>query len=148
MGGSRARSIRKVTMPTRDYLIDNALTWSIEYLKEFDVEVDSMGVRWNRRFKTTIARATFEDSHGTIELSSKIYPSLLPLFRVRAIAHETCHIGAWALYGFDIRPHGFEWKELMRGLGFSDPSPHADLTKKTIKKGDVWCPQKSVQRFG
>jgi SprT protein len=76
---------------------------------------------WNPRLRTTAGRAFWHENR--IELN----PNLLQDHTAsvaEVLAHEAAHLAAFLLYGGRIRPHGREWRKLMRQAGHRPAACH------------------------
>jgi len=64
--------------------------------------------------------------------SIRLNPGLLeadPAILREVVCHEAAHVAAWLLHGRRARPHGREWKDLMRAAGYEPRArwPHHAL---------------------
>ena len=81
----------------------------------------SVSVQMNRRLRTSIARWVV--SKERLELSSDF---LKPNLDHEAIlCHELAHAAAIRKFGRRIRPHGPEWRSLVKSAGFEPRSPRS-----------------------
>lgn len=53
----------------------------------------------------------------SIRLNTKLLGQHGQVFVDETVPHEWAHLLAYAIYGSRIRPHGSEWREIMRVLG-------------------------------
>lgn len=78
----------------------------------------TVSVRENRRLRTSIARWVIAEHR--LEVSPRFFA--LDLEHEAILCHELAHAAVIAKYGRRIRPHGPEWRSLVRAVGF-DPRP-------------------------
>ena len=62
--------------------------------------------RWYLQFNATLLRGNQEH------------------FLVQTVGHEVAHLVVWALYGVRVKPHGVEWKTVMRAFGLETRATH------------------------
>jgi len=69
-------------------------------------------------------------------------------FLARTPGHEVMHHAAYAKHGMDIKPHGREWKAMMRAVGLPDTRCHSfDTTTVPARLGKYSNPDaKPIQR--
>lgn len=97
---------------------------------------------YNKRLTGVLGRAW---SRNHIEFSTKIFDLIEPEERRDTIIHETCHLIAWFLYGYEISAHGKEWKRLMvktdgRPLRCAaKPIPGLDKLRRKIRRYAFEC---------
>jgi SprT protein len=72
-------------------------------------------IRVSRRLTASLGRAT--PARRSIRLAAALAAGP-PGFLAEVMCHELAHIAAWEMHGDGIRPHGREWKELVRRAGF------------------------------
>lgn len=80
----------------------------------------TVSVRENRRLRTSIARWVIAEHR--LEVSPRFFA--VDLEHEAILCHELAHAAVIAKYGRRIRPHGPEWRSLVRAVGF-DPRPLA-----------------------
>lgn len=62
--------------------------------------------RWHLQFNASLLRANQEH------------------FLRQTVGHEVAHLVVWARYGARVKPHGAEWKTVMRAFGLSTRATH------------------------
>ena len=62
--------------------------------------------RWHLQFNATLLRGNQEH------------------FLLQTVGHEVAHLVVWALYRTRVRPHGGEWKTVMRAFGLETRATH------------------------
>ena len=77
-------------------------------------------IQLNRRLRSTIAR--YVRDKRTIEVGERFLA--LRTHNSDVLAHELAHAAVHLLYDKTSRPHGAEWKQLLRAVGFV---PHSQL---------------------
>lgn len=68
----------------------------------------------NKRFKTTLGR--YDHRHRRISLAAFLLDAPKALF-TEVLCHEAAHAAVAELYPYRVRPHGPEWRALMRTAG-------------------------------
>jgi len=79
-----------------------------------------VSIAYNTRLRTTIGRAILDDRR--VELNTRLLrenPRELP----GVLAHELAHIVVYLRYG-PVRPHGRQFRQLMRAVGLSAATTH------------------------
>lgn len=74
-----------------------------------------VAIRFSRRLTASLGRAT--PARRSIRLAAALAAGP-PGFLAEVLCHELAHVAAWEIHGEGIRPHGREWKELVRRAGF------------------------------
>jgi predicted SprT family Zn-dependent metalloprotease len=72
-------------------------------------------IRVSRRLTASLGRAT--PARRAIRLAAALFAGP-PAFLAEVLCHELAHIAVWELHGDGARPHGREWKALMRRAGY------------------------------
>jgi SprT protein len=72
-------------------------------------------IRFSRRLTASLGRAT--PARRSVRLAAALAAGP-PAFLAEVLCHELAHVAAWEIHGDGIRPHGREWKELMRRAGY------------------------------
>jgi len=82
-------------------------------------EVPELGGRvqleFNRRMTRSIGRC--RPDRAEIRLAHWVLDAPRPILR-EVLCHELAHAACWRSHGPMVRPHGSEWKSLMRRAGF------------------------------
>ena len=76
---------------------------------------DRVHIVFSNRLRSSLGRCS--PRTGSIRLN----PGLLeadPAILREVVCHEAAHVAAWLLHGRRARPHGREWKDLMRAAGY------------------------------
>jgi SprT protein len=76
---------------------------------------DAIHITFSPRLRASLGRCS--PRTGSIRLN----PGLLeadPAILREVVCHEAAHVAAWLLHGRRARPHGREWKDLMRAAGY------------------------------
>lgn len=84
---------------------------------------NTVSVRANRRLRSSVARLVVADQ--CLELGPLFFSGSLNHREV--LCHELAHAAAHMKYGARIRPHGPEWRDLIRAAGFEHRSGHARM---------------------
>lgn len=74
-----------------------------------------VSIRFSHRLTSSLGRAT--PARRSIRLAAALAAGP-PAFLAEVLCHELAHVAAWELYGDGIRPHGREWRELVRRAGY------------------------------
>lgn len=74
-----------------------------------------VSVRFSARLSASLGRAT--PARRSVRLAAALRTGP-PAFLAEVLCHELAHVAAWEIHGEGIRPHGREWKELMRQAGY------------------------------
>lgn len=74
-----------------------------------------VGVRFSARLTASFGRAT--PARRSVRLAVVLRGGP-PAFLAEVLCHEVAHVAAWEIHGDGIRPHGREWKALMRLAGY------------------------------
>jgi predicted SprT family Zn-dependent metalloprotease len=80
-------------------------------------------VIFSDRLRRSLGRCV--PAKGIVRLNARL--QLVPALLVEVLCHEVAHVAAYELHGQRCRPHGREWKALMRTAGF-EPSVRARPT--------------------
>lgn len=111
----------------------------LDRLGESDCVVD---IEWNKRFTSRVGDARYYPEtitvpeRATVRLSSALWPRMNKDERDSTVIHEACHIVAKrkaARGGRYIRPHGPEWKALMRACG-EEPEVYHKIDNSDLKR--------------
>lgn len=70
---------------------------------------------FSSRFRSALGRCT--PSVREVRLSSLLLEGPGDLLR-EVLCHEAAHVAVYELHGAGVRPHGAEWRELMRSAGY------------------------------
>jgi SprT protein len=84
-------------------------------------ELASVDIEWSNRLQTAAGRAWFEPPR------IKLNPRLLgrvPGAIDQVLVHEAAHLAVFVRHGLRARPHGPEWRELMRAAGLPPQTTH------------------------
>ena len=84
---------------------------------------DTVSVRANARLRSSIARLVIADR--CVELGPLFFSASVNHREV--LCHELAHAAARLKYGRRIRPHGPEWRDLVRAVGFEPRARHPGL---------------------
>lgn len=103
-------------MVGRAYLRSLAKLWKHPRIAKLQIEV-------NRRLTSTVARCV--TGGDVIELSPAAARRGTRLQK-EVVCHEAAHSVVWERYGRAARPHGAEWRALVRAAGFE---PKATLVR-------------------
>jgi SprT protein len=76
-------------------------------------------VRYDVRGKTA---GYANSTRNRIRLNAELLIRYKDVFINRTVVHEVAHIIAYWVFGPKIRPHGNEWKRVMRLLGIANPT--------------------------
>ncbi len=93
-------------------LLDWGRLWKVAGLES------SVSVEFSRRMSSSLGRCYPKD--GTIRIAAWLCEdrgddgALL----TEVLCHEAAHVAVYRLYGKSVRPHGPQWKRLMRAAGF------------------------------
>ena len=90
-----------------------------------------IGFRFRKQFTRILGQAFAQSK--LIEFSSPLWARASESERKQVIIHEACHIIAYYKYGFDIKPHGSEWKRCMVESGVAPLRCH-NVDRKGLKK--------------
>ena len=84
---------------------------------------DTVSVRANARLRSSIARLVVSDR--CVELGPLFFAASVNHREV--LCHELAHAAVRLKYGRRIRPHGPEWRDLVRAVGFEPRARHPGL---------------------
>jgi len=90
-----------------------------------------ISVSFNSRCKKRLGLAKLQQRQ--IEIGCYLYLQVSESEQQDTIIHETCHLVAHEIYGNKIRPHGDEWKSLMRKAGGTPKAVHKSLKTDSSK---------------
>src|SRR5712671_2184617 len=111
-----------------DKVIETYLLAQSLYGRVFDVP----DIEWSLR-GLTAGRAMFRGNR--IRLNAIFLRDNTEDFIAQTIPHEIAHLLNNALHGFRVKPHGPEWKSIMRALGLSPIRCHDyDVTKAAFRR--------------
>ena len=87
----------------------------------------SVHIRASRRMTRTLARAF--PATGEIRVSSRVLEFAPEDLLREIVCHEAAHVACFLIHGRRVRPHGQEWRRLMRQAGYA---PRVRLSTDTI----------------
>jgi len=102
-------------------------------------------VKWNKRYTSCMGKALYRGQWDmTVSFSVPLWPRANQEERKQTVIHETCHIITRHHYGYQVKPHGREWKRAMMRAGVNPKRCHsvstAGLKRKTKQyKYDCGC---------
>lgn len=100
-----------------------------------------IAIDFNPRLRTAVAR--YRREHELIELGPRFLA--LRTRKAEVLAHELAHVAVARLFGKGVRPHGDEWRALVRAVGFI---PRIHLVRpKQLEPVSVHEPRTAVERF-
>ncbi len=117
---------------TTDSLVGLGRKWGVNHLHSH------LSIIFSSRFRSSLGRC--DPQTGEIRLASFLLnaePSLL----MEALTHEAAHAAVYQLHGRTERPHGPEWRELMRRAGFE---PRARVPSNLLEGIAPASPTKTV----
>jgi predicted SprT family Zn-dependent metalloprotease len=94
---------------------------------------DRITFHHNARLRTTIARWLIESS--CLEVSTRFFE--LRCDHREILCHELAHAAASRIHGRGVRPHGREWRELMRKAGYEPRAHRASELKTHASPSDI-----------
>jgi predicted SprT family Zn-dependent metalloprotease len=103
-------------------------TWGVATL------AGSVSIRTNARLRSSIARLVVAERR--IELGPLFFSALVNHREV--LCHELAHFAAHVKYGRRIRPHGPEWRELVRAAGFKPRVRHPQIPLSRRAAAQRW----------
>lgn len=117
--------------------------WGVEEIQ------DEVQVEYSTRITRSLGRT--QPLKKVIRLNGELSTTLNDLLD-EVICHELAHIAAVHLHGDSIKPHGEEWKKLVRLAGF-EPSIQLHVilessTGKASRSYRHYCPVCHSQRIG
>jgi predicted SprT family Zn-dependent metalloprotease len=83
---------------------------------------------------TTAGRAWCHRTKPKVQLNPTLLRENPAAFLHRTLGHEAAHLVAHAKFGYDIKPHGEEWKKVMWSLGLDNTRCHKFSTKNVPTK--------------
>ncbi len=95
--------------PHRDRLAEWATSWGVSGLEQ------RLAITFSGRFRSSLGRCA--PARGEIRLASYLLTGPTELL-LEALCHEAAHAAAYSLHGGRVRPHGPEWRELMRTANY------------------------------
>jgi len=107
---------------TQSRLTELGDLWGVENL---DTQIS---VRFSARFRSSLGRCA--PASGEIRLAACLKEADPDLLR-EALTHEAAHAAAYQIHGRTPRPHGPEWRELMRRAGYE---PRARIPAELLEK--------------
>lgn len=109
--------------PYREWLTQWASLWSVPDLPS------KTHIVFSRRLTAALGRCTPQS--GSIRLNPGLLEAPTETLR-EVVCHEAAHVAAWLLHGRRARPHGPEWKDLMRLAGYE---PHVRWAEGSVPLG-------------
>jgi SprT protein len=109
-------------------------------------------VAFSNRLTSALGRCT--PRTGSIRLNPKLLEAPREMLR-EVLCHEAAHVAAWLLHGRRARPHGREWKDLMRVAGYEPRvkwkgDPLASVARSSGRPSTLYvhsCPVCSASRL-
>jgi len=93
----------------RASLVEWAAAWNLPGLER------RVRVTFSARFHSSVGRCS--PAKGEIRLASFLLAASASALR-EALCHEAAHAAAYEIHGRGVKPHGAEWRALMRAAGF------------------------------
>lgn len=96
--------------------------------------------RFRKRFTRILGQAFAQ--RKLLEFSAPLWARASESERKQVVIHEACHIIAYFKYGYDIKPHGREWKMCMEEAGAMPLRCHSvnrNGLKRQYVKYEVSC---------
>jgi SprT protein len=109
--------------PYRDWLTAWGALWHVPELPA------KAQIVFSRRLTAALGRCTPQS--GSIRLNPGLLEAPVETLR-EIVCHEAAHVAAWLLHGRRARPHGREWKDLMRLAGYE---PHVRWAEGSVPLG-------------
>lgn len=87
---------------------------------------DCTTLTWSSRLTSTGGTGGYSlyINKGRIKLSSVLWKHATQADRIKLVIHEACHVVQRYLYPYS-KPHGHEWKRLMRRCGLTPERCHS-----------------------
>jgi SprT protein len=96
-------------VPHAAWLEEWAAAWRVPSLPS------TVRIEFSRRLRHALGKCTLRS--GSIRLNAGLLGAAPEVIR-EVVCHEAAHAAAWMLHGESARPHGPEWKDLMRRAGY------------------------------
>jgi predicted SprT family Zn-dependent metalloprotease len=106
--------------PHREQLTKWASLWGVAGLEQ------RLEITFSGRFRSSLGRCA--PARGEIRLAAYLLTGPTELL-LEALCHEAAHAAAYALHGAQLRPHGPEWRVLMRAAQYE---PRARLPASVL----------------
>ena len=78
---------------------------------------------WDARLRGALAGKAHLQ-RGYLQFNATLLRGNQEHFLVQTVGHEVAHLVVWALYGVRVKPHGVEWKTVMRVFGLETRATH------------------------
>jgi len=72
--------------------------------------------------KTTSYYGYYDEETNEIHLHLPLLKEFKKLYINEVLTHEYAHAVVFKLYGYNVKPHGKEWKNIMKYLGIKKPA--------------------------
>lgn len=111
--------------------------------EHFSTEMPEVEIRFNLRGQAAGVVGFFSDHKPVIRYNAQLLSENSAHFLATTIPHEVAHVVSRTLHGPSIRPHGAEWKAVMRFFGLEGKRCHNyDISRskiRRIKRFDYHC---------
>jgi predicted SprT family Zn-dependent metalloprotease len=103
--------MRPLPICARSLIARLALVWGTPDLES------RVHLRTSRRMTRTLARAF--PSTGEVRISTRVLEFAPEDLLLEIVCHEAAHVACFLIHGRRVRPHGAEWRRLMRRAGYA-----------------------------
>ena len=100
---------------------------------------DELTITLSTRFRTCLGRCT--PGSNEIRVAAFLVQASPELLR-EVLCHEAAHAAVYRLHGGGVRPHGREWRHLMRAAGFR---PRASIPSDELDRQPVEMARRRVR---
>jgi len=133
----------------QEHSLNKLKKWRNE-VKSINIDVYPIEIKFNLKSKSSLGTIRYKDTSRKsflIRLSAKLYEDYKEEYIDFVLKHEFAHACVMSHYRHRCRPHGVEWKNIMRFLG--EAKPRASTNKFQIQKsGHKWICSCSEYVFG
>ncbi len=112
-----------------------------QYQRKFDYRAVHVNIRGRAAGQIRYENPSVSNVLPLLRFNPYLLERYKESFVEQVVPHECAHLVAYALYGIKIKPHGAEWKSLMRDLYNQTPAVthHFDMPQKARKTFAYQC---------
>jgi len=119
--------------------VDDLIQETIECVRQKHTLDKNLHIVWTWSNKMTRTAGYAWKNKRKVRFSADLFKRDKVSGRRNTIVHEICHILSWEVYGNKIKPHGNEWKYLMRLCGEEPLRTHNIKVKPKHPRYPTYC---------
>jgi SprT protein len=111
------------------------------YQRPFDYQAIHINIRGRAAGQIRYEHSPLKNSLPLLRFNPYFLGRYQEVFIDEVVPHECAHLVAYAVYGMKIKPHGVEWKSIMKELYGCKPivTHRYDMPKKALNTFEYRC---------